>query len=492
MNEQLIADIGATLERLSVGMADIREKLERSTDGGQNKLSLDARLPDMDVSPIEIFASFSELKGALGDIRISNGTFAPKALLTPLLTKLNELFDRVAAVSSVFANVEANGGIKSIDAGSFSIVANNDSAHHFAKPLRNLFTSLDEAFASWYHTRPIIKAPRLAEFGKLAIELERQRNAVHSIIEDANSTASEAKRHSERLTTLLGESIAAKDEIVRISQEGQTDRKTIAEYAAEATTKLADIRSTDEKSAEFDTAIDNYQTKFSEFEKSIEQRNQSISKETESLQGIHRDLESKKNELSRLLSEAEGLLKGATNVGLASSFSGRQAKIAKELVWARLSFYLSILFLIVLSIPIALYVFPGLQTAAAALGINLSIVLPRGSIGEHSAPDTLAQIAARALLLIPGIWLVRFTSARHERLFRLREHYAYKYSIASSVEGFKKQAPDLEQGIAAAAFHELTFNPATRMDANSVESRYPNPIMDWVLKKLAGQQGEKT
>ena len=91
---------------------------------------------------------------------------------------------------------------------------------------------------------------------------------------------------------------------------------------------------------------------------------------------------------------------------------------------------------------------------------------------------------ARALLLIPGIWLVRFTAARHERLFRLREHYAYKYSIASAVEGFKKQAPDLEQGIAAVAFHELTFNPATRMDANSEEARHPNPLMEWFMKKL--------
>jgi hypothetical protein len=86
---------------------------------------------------------------------------------------------------------------------------------------------------------------------------------------------------------------------------------------------------------------------------------------------------------------------------------------------------------------------------------------------------------------MPGIWLVRFTASRHERLFRLREHYAYKYSVASSVEGFKKQAPELEQGIAAAAFHELTFNPATRMDANSAESRHPNPVMEWVMKKLA-------
>ncbi|SDG02960.1 hypothetical protein SAMN05216337_11087 [Bradyrhizobium brasilense] len=88
-------------------------------------------------------------------------------------------------------------------------------------------------------------------------------------------------------------------------------------------------------------------------------------------------------------------------------------------------------------------------------------------------------------------WLVRFAGARHERLFRLRQHYAYKFSVASSVEGFKKQAPELEQGIAATAFYELTFNPATRMDVNSTDSRYPNPAMEWIMKKLGGPSTEK-
>lgn len=174
------------------------------------------------------------------------------------------------------------------------------------------------------------------------------------------------------------------------------------------------------------------------------------------------------------------------SLGLAASFSALQEKINGELKWARSSFYFSIFFLVVLSMPIAIYVFPGLQLVIKSLsGVDASVLLPKG-VENHATTDVIAQVLARALLLIPGIWLVRFSSARHERLFRLREHYSYKYSIASSVEGFKRQAPELEQGIAAAAFYELTFNPATRMDANSEEARHPNFAIEWVMKKLSG------
>src|SRR5690242_2644118 len=133
----------------------------------------------------------------------------------------------------------------------------------------------------------------------------------------------------------------AKEELARVAQEGQTDRRTIAEYAADATTKLADIKATDEKSATFDETIDSYQSKFEAFDKGIEERNHRTSTEAEALQDIRLGLESQESELKRLLQESEGLLKGATNIGLASSFSNLQSKISSELKWARFSFYVS-------------------------------------------------------------------------------------------------------------------------------------------------------
>ena len=487
MNEALITDIRNIAQTTGDSLSELQAKFRDLKDASDNVLSLSIKVPGADYSVTEIFAATLGIIHLVDGLRADNGAYIPKLLLVALQSKLAETNTQIATTSGIFANIENNGGVKLVDTDSFAITAKNDTVHQFAKPLRALFGLIDAAFVTWYQVRLIVKTPRIGDFKKLSVELESQRDSVRAIIDDAQSLADDMRQKSERVKSLLDESIKEKEELARAAQEGQIDRKTIAEYAADATTKLADIKATDEKSAAFDETIDSYQSRFEAFDKGIEERNHRTSTEAEALQDIRLGLEAQESELKRLLGESEGLLKGATNIGLASSFSNLQAKISNELGWARFSFYVSIALLLVLSLPIALYVFPGLQKLIGALGVDVALVLPKGSIGEHATPDTLAQIAARALLLIPGIWLVRFAGARHERLFRLREQYAYKYSVASSIEGFKRQAPDLEQGIAATAFYELTFNPATRMDANSSESRYPNPAMEWLMKKLGGR-----
>ena len=79
------------------------------------------------------------------------------------------------------------------------------------------------------------------------------------------------------------------------------------------------------------------------------------------------------------------MLRGATNVGLAAGFSELQGKINKELTWARRSFYISIGLLLVLSIPIALYVFPGANEFFKSLfGVDTSAIVPRSANGANT------------------------------------------------------------------------------------------------------------
>jgi hypothetical protein len=139
-------------------------------------------------------------------------------------------------------------------------------------------------------------------------------------------------------------------------------------------------------------------------------------------------------------------------------------------------------------LPIAFYVVPR-ELIIALWPSSLPDVskLIGSAPSKNSVEEIVGQILARALLVIPGLMLVRFASSRHERLFRLREHYAYKYSIASSVEGFKKQAEGYDKEIAATACYELTFNPATRMDEKSSDTRHPNPAMEWLLRRMEGR-----
>lgn len=95
-----------------------------------------------------------------------------------------------------------------------------------------------------------------------------------------------------------------------------------------------------------------------------------------------------------------------------------------------------------------------------------------------------ATTAALFLLMVPAAWLTRFSAARHHQLFQLKEHYQYKYTLAMAVDGFKKQAPDHADAIAAETFNRLLFNPADRLDGKGGGDDHPSPLMNWLMNKF--------
>ena len=108
---------------------------------------------------------------------------------------------------------------------------------------------------------------------------------------------------------------------------------------------------------------------------------------------------------------------------------------------------------------------------------------------EKSGWQYVGQVIARFVILLPGIWLVTFATGRYNSLFRLREHYSYKYSMAVAVDGFKKQAPGHEDLVAALVFEQLAFNPADKLgkqsasEANDEPSPISRLLMNYLRKK---------
>ena len=487
MNETIVEEIRSTAASLDVAKEEIKNLIKDLEDPQGNKIAFDRPVGSGDYTLDEIFAGLSSLFALMSSIDVKeNAPFVPKTLLTELNKKIIDIKNCLDACRNIVTNVSNNGGVKSIDAPNLNVVAKNDSAHSLAKHLRNLFNNLDAAYAAWYQVRFVLQTPRLAEFSKYVSEFESSRDQVTAAVNSVVNFRQNAEQRFADIEGLHERAQSSLNELQRTGLEGQTERKTIAEYAAEATNRVAEVKAAEERATALSVSVANYQAQFEAFDKDLAARNKRFEDQNTEYVAIRERLLAQETTAKKLTDDLETLLRGATNVGLASSFSHLQQKMDKELTWARYGFFLSILFLVLLSIPIALYVFPPLQALMKFFGMPIDIVIPKSITDPAKTTDILAQIAARALLLIPGIWLVRFTSARHERLFRLREHYAYKFSIASSVEGFKRQAPDLDQGIAATAFYELTFNPATRMDVNSTEARHPNPAMEWIMKKLGG------
>jgi len=231
-------------------------------------------------------------------------------------------------------------------------------------------------------------------------------------------------------------------------------------------------------------AVDEYQADFEALQAEMDNRFSAADELKKTLSGqISRndDLQLKIEETQQAASE---MLSSATTAGLASEFADYRNNLEGSLRGARRSFYVSIALLTIFSLPLIVMVVPPIAVLIElALPIDLSARVAAQSEGADNV-SVVVEAGARLLLIFPFLWLTSFSSNRYARLFRLKEHYAYKRSIAASVDGFKKQSPDYADEIAAAAFHELTFNPADRMDRKDFSDASPNPIWGRLIEKI--------
>jgi hypothetical protein len=425
MYQAVLQAVRDNASALATSQSNLRGKISACRDPSGNTIDIDQNIPDAEYTISDLDVGIRTLVTFVESIDGNElGIIVPRSAIEALSTRLNELKSQVDGVSGIFDNVAQQGGPKSIDRATFMIVANqNDAQHSLLKSLRRMFTQLDAALVAWFQLRAILKNPKMNEFSRMLggiseWEVELSKSSESNVRLNQLMESERAK-----ISDLFSQVSSEREEVGRLLRETQNDRKTLNEYSAEGTESISSMRATHNETSTLQNAVAEYKSNFQRFDDQLKSREEKFQKENDELERIHGVLSAHDAEIKRLTNEAEGMLRGATNAGLAASFSTLQSKINSELRLARWSFYFSIVFLVILSTPIALYVFPGLNSVISALiGIDTSVLLPK-SAANHTTSDVIAQVAARALLLVPGIWLVRFTSARHERLFRLREHW---------------------------------------------------------------------
>ncbi|WP_155624330.1 hypothetical protein [Alcaligenes phenolicus] len=228
---------------------------------------------------------------------------------------------------------------------------------------------------------------------------------------------------------------------------------------------LRNISEALDQAGEMAGSVKAYGNKFEEFDESLDERNRLYedlykkSKETE------QNLDSSAGYIVALIEQAEGMLSSATAAGLAHHFEETKKNLDTELEGAKKGVWLSIGVLGVLSIPLFILIlsplFPLLGFFFPNSGFDWKFLTISNATNSWSY---LGQAFSRAVVILPGVWLVIFSSSRYKDIFKLREHYSYKYTMAVSVEGFKKQAAGYESEIAAMVFERIGFNPADKME----------------------------
>ena len=421
---------------------------------------------------------------------------SPHQLLVPL-SRINGLINAIQTsqqhldgLSTQYQNiVNQGGGQSAFNYANFHVQTNKGQNHNLSGQFKNFCDSTENLLEAYIQVLIVLRP------SKVAYSFQAAANALNQLIDKTSDEITSLYHTAAKLDTLektaehnLLETQVASTDAIRLKTETETDRELAQQYLTEVTAKANEVDAIHTSATALSKEVNDFDSDFQLFDQKLNTRNREFEKGTEELENLTTQLSEMKSKIGDLIAESEGMLKGATVAGLASSFSEARKELSGQLWWARMSFYAGIVFLFICAIPLMLHVFMPLLSPILKVYFPEFTDLSSSTQGEEqlSGWQYIGQVLARFVILVPAAWFVSFSAVRHSSLFRLREHYAYKYSMAVSVEGFQKQAPGYEDEIAALVLEQLAFNPADKLQSSREikEAKAPTPLLNVLLGKL--------
>lgn len=316
---------------------------------------------------------------------------------------------------------------------------------------------------------------------------ERYEQSVSQIARKASKSADDLEA---LLDSAGSQAEALKQMVEQAGREHETlteawnkKQQTFDEMAGGADSAKGQLEAVRDEIASIKTDIDDTQAQLQKSAVSADEKIEEISSFHSDLSKVRAELEGLRTRadegdktqreyvarVEALIAEAESMVSGATTAGLAKAFDEERTRLSTDMKWALFSFLIGIGFLFVTTILLAAYVF---EIPISIFGYNVGQV---GTTPERGDEITLAGVLSRTVILLAPFWLTLFSSRRYRNLFDLRQQYTHKYSMAFSVDGFKQQAPQYAEQMAAWVFHVVSEPPVT---VKSSKGMGDNPLPD--------------
>ena len=489
MRKEILDETIGTASEMSVSADEALQAVSgiAAEDGSTYEAS--ALIPDTGSSLPEIVARIQTVAGIIEQFgKATSLEITPARFLQGLLESTRKTNDALKKIYSVIENgKKSHGTIKRVDSTTHTLHHKNGQATNLKSSLKTTASESEELLENLYRVTLILRPRSAYSFQAAATSLgnlfEKSEQELSTIKEKSEGIESEHRS----LKSKIEEARANFEELERLKSEGASERKTVAEYLAEVTDQKARVHSIHDEAASLATAVKKYSSEFKEFQESLDKRNETFEKGKVELEQLISTFSAQKDSIESLIKRSEQMLSAATVSGLAKNFKDMTDQINGELRWSRWSFYFSITVLFISAIPLLAFVLlPMLAPFLSTLDWFDAMEANSVTTGAENGWQYFGQVLARIIILLPGAWLVSFSGARHASLFRLREHYAYKYSMAVSVEGFQKQAPDHKQEIAASILEQLAFNPTDKLTPSQSNPGSDSPTaLGNLLKKIA-------
>ena len=424
---------------------------------------------------------------SLKKIELNSGAPVPLAYVDQF-EQASQLFKDIILEATNSVELVKERGVADLNPSSWEVADETSDTFNFASHLQNIKSHVEALLMSFYQIGPIVGAGKFDAFTEAVRELSEKMESARKSANEVSKAKENAKGNASATNT---QKAKAEKSLSRISSVSKAARETlvkIEEINQSSQSEFEQVSEISSKANSLKSQVDGYETQFLAFQQSLDDRNTEFKKWGEDVKVFYSEMKEKDEQVGEVIQRAEEMLKGATNAGLASTFNTTLSDLDRKLKQAQRAFYVSIFLLFLSALPLALYLVvvaigffdpQAVEASGAAKGIwgNLA---PTFNGNNLSISTTIAL----SLFVIPTIWLTKFSAARHHQFFQLKEDYQYKYSLAMAVDGFKKQAPEYADAIAAETFNRLLFNPADRLEGKGASDEHPNPLMNSLMNKI--------
>lgn len=486
MRGQKISEFKSETRRIETRLDDLLSSLGKFEDPQGRAFDLTAIIPGTDSTVSDIRARHAALAGLVQKMDSKSGAAnVPLSFFNAAANALRSIGNAADQIEAEIKNVRNHGNLNTFDSGSFLATTLSGNQFNFSPSFKTLFDN-SEAFLISFHNLFQAVNPSRASFNFSAATI-----AFSSAMGRANSIRNELAEALKDTKTQLANLKERDNELLNLVTRANSDATSITEQAGRSSEAVAQIETLKDQSdkvaeeaANLRHSVEEYQAKFDEFERALSNRNAAFEDGSAKLDRLVSELTEQKEFVRSIIEQSDLMLSGATVAGLSSEFKTIKDDLTTQLDKAYNTFGWSIVFLFISAIPLIVFIFA--PFIAPILSENDTVINSIAAMGsERSGWQYVGQVIARFIILLPAIWFVTFTTARYNSLFKLREHYAYKYSMAMAVDGFKKQAPGHEDLIAALVFEQLAFNPADKLGKfKDVSENVPNPAMQILLDFL--------
>jgi hypothetical protein len=412
---------------------------------------------------------------------------APTTHLTNLRDQLDGIKDATNNISNNLSTIQPE-GIASYEQSSGVIAGKNGTTLDVRALLDALSSWIDKGLDSYLVVANVAQPRGIGTYSAAARTMTKNATDSSEMLSDLRRQAGEFAKKVSQLEVKAASLTQAEGEAQRLVEEIAKARRTADENEQRILAALTAADESRSKAAGVDAQVQAYEDQFKAFQSLLDVREAALKQGNADLATLQLSLADKDVEATALVGKAAKMLGGATIAGLSSTYHSKAQAVDGQLLWARGAFYSSVgLLLVSVILALNLTTFFGLISGKLPPIPTISANTPSSAL----AIQTLAALGSRVLVVLPALLLAGFASHRHSTLFRLREEYSHKETLAVSVQGFKEQAPTYEEPIAAAVFQELLSNPATSMDkvssppeANGFVQRLITPSVEKALKSM--------